>query len=879
MALLDDILKWTETNLTPWQRDAARRLFEQDGALSDEDYVQLHDLLKAAHGLPNATNFTPVPLAAAHLPAAMKPGETIVLKAMRDLEHVNRVATAQLLTFSPEGLTVIYGGNGSGKSGYGRVLKRACRARDNEGIHPDATDPAAKDHVPRATFDVEIGTVARSLKWEYGEQSPDELSTIAVFDSHCARAYLTAEQDIAYLPYGLDVVENLANKVLPELTRRLTVEIEGANVDRQPFDHLLGDTKVGRMIADLSAKTDPTVVTELATLSETEANRLATLERALSEADPIAKAKELRLSAERLKDLVIRLEDAVDWVSDEAVARLKSVDDASQMAAEVERLAAQALRSNENLLPGTGEPAWKTLFEAARRFSTEVAYPAHTFPHTDAGAVCPLCQQELTDGAERLERFDQYIQYDSAQMAADKRKQLEKAKTELNRVDLALRLGSSLKEELTGLDDSVVSEICNFEAAITLRRDAMLKATETHSWDAMPTPIKNPRQHLRDLAARQLGTARTFQRASDEAKQKELKEQRDELQSRKALAASLTAVLALVERMKLKSSLEKCKNDLKTRPISDKSKELASDAVTGTLKTALDDEFKRLGIAQIKTKLKERNVKGKMMVQLLLDLPTRHKLNEILSEGEQRAIAIASFLAEIRLANHSGGIVFDDPVSSLDHWRRQDVAKRLVDEATRRQVIVFTHDTSFLGQLRDELDATGVSHSIQSLEWRDSSPGHVNIGLPWEHQKYTMRIDKLEQAQKQFTRLPWPSYPNEAQRAAMRHQYDLFRATIERVVQDVVFNGVVERYRDWIQVSRLREVVGFNATEHSEITKLYQLAHDVVDAHDPSSAKAARVPTAHEFGLDIQALKNVIAAIKDRRKAAKAGAGGSSRTT
>ena len=26
MALLDDILKWTETGLTLWQRDAARRL-------------------------------------------------------------------------------------------------------------------------------------------------------------------------------------------------------------------------------------------------------------------------------------------------------------------------------------------------------------------------------------------------------------------------------------------------------------------------------------------------------------------------------------------------------------------------------------------------------------------------------------------------------------------------------------------------------------------------------------------------------------------------------------------------------------------------------------------------------------------------------------
>ena len=94
-----------------------------------------------------------------------------------------------------------------------------------------------------------------------------------------------------------------------------------------------------------------------------------------------------------------------------------------------------------------------------------------------------------------------------------------------------------------------------------------------------------------------------------------------------------------------------------------------------------------------------------MFHQLLLDLPIANKIEEILSEGEQRAIALGSFFAELALANHSCGIVFDDPVSSLDHWRRLNVARRLVEEAKSRQVIVFTHDTSFLGQLCDEIEA------------------------------------------------------------------------------------------------------------------------------------------------------------------------------
>ncbi|MBK6737940.1 MAG: hypothetical protein IPG64_08455 [Haliea sp.] len=81
-------------------------------------------------------------------------------------------------------------------------------------------------------------------------------------------------------------------------------------------------------------------------------------------------------------------------------------------------------------------------------------------------------------------------------------------------------------------------------------------------------------------------------------------------------------------------------------------------------------EFTAMGIGHIKTKLKERNVRGKMFHQLLLDLPTTNRIDEILSEGEQRAIALGSFFAELALANHKCAIIFDDPVSSLDHKER-----------------------------------------------------------------------------------------------------------------------------------------------------------------------------------------------------------------
>lgn len=158
----------------------------------------------------------------------------------------------------------------------------------------------------------------------------------------------------------------------------------------------------------------------------------------------------------------------------------------------------------------------------------------------------------------------------------------------------------------------------------------------------------------------------------------------------------MQAIIELFDRMKRKSALEKCRSDLKTSSISNKSKKFATVAVTDELRKALNTEFHALGIGHIKAKLKERSSRGKMYHQLLLDLPVKRKIDEILSEGEQRAIALGAFFAELALANHSCGIVLDDPVSSLDHWRRRNVARRLVEESKKRQVVVFTHDTSFL---------------------------------------------------------------------------------------------------------------------------------------------------------------------------------------
>ncbi len=866
MALLDDILTWTET-LPAWQQDAARRLFQKPEGLSEQDYAELYVLLKAAHGIPNPEGLLPAPLSKDHLPSVLGSGDTVSLKALRNLNHVNCIATDQVLCFSPSGLTVIYGGNGSGKSGYARVMKRACRARDQEEpIYPDANNSAERDCIPEAVLDIEVNALPTAVHWRYTDPAPDALASIAVFDCHCARMYLTNEQEVAYLPYGLDIVEALANTVLPELARRVEEELRSISTDSSQFAELSGDTDVGRLISTLNHKTAPQEVRGLAGLSDEELRKIEELHHTLLESDPSSRAEELRLSAQRLKELDSRFVSSISPIDDEALASLKRTWQESSEADRAEREAARMLHADEALLPGTGEAVWKMLFEAARKFSVEQAYPNEPFPYLYDGARCVLCQQPLRDATDRIRRFDRYLQEDVARTASSKRHCLAQARNALLKVTVVVSLEDAIGTELDQLDPAIRPMIDRFNTQNELRYQAVLAALESGTWDAIPRIAEVPRKAIRAIAARQYRRARDYERACDEKTAAVLREECKSLEARKRLSGCLPQVLALLESHKKKHVLGACTKDLNTRPISMKSRELAGQVVTIALKDALDAEFELLGIGHIHTRLKDRNVKGRILHQLLLDLPTVRKVWEILSEGEQRAIALGSFLAELRLARHLGAIVFDDPVSSLDHKRRELVAKRLAEESSRRQVIVFTHDIVFLNQLQNQCDQLGTPIAMRFLEKVGKQAGAVQDGLPWDHKSYADRITCLENSQKEFEDLPWPPEPPENLARQMIQQYSFLRATIERVVQDVVLNGTIRRFEEYVRLAKLEGVIGLEQSQVVEIQRLYKRCHSIVEAHDPASAIDKLPPTAHEFGKDIAALKSVIDAIKTQRR-------------
>ena len=158
--------------------------------------------------------------------------------------------------------------------------------------------------------------------------------------------------------------------------------------------------------------TKPEAVEALARLSAEEEARLALLEKSLLDLqanDPEKLIRQLTVRAGRVQALVRHLKDVEAALSDGAV---KAVFDART---EGRRKSEEAKRLRDatfpqGLLPGTGADSWAALWETARRFSQEQAYPDKPFPVVDDGARCVLCQQDLDHAAaHRLKQFEGFV--------------------------------------------------------------------------------------------------------------------------------------------------------------------------------------------------------------------------------------------------------------------------------------------------------------------------------------------------------------------------------------------------------------------------------------------------------------------------------------
>ena len=161
-----------------------------------------------------------------------------------------------------------------------------------------------------------------------------------------------------------------------------------------------------------------------------------------------------------------------------------------------------------------------------------------------------------------------------------------------------------------------------------------------------------------------------------------MRAERDELADRATLQAHLPAVKAEIERLKAIRFLDDCLADTTTNAITKLGNDIADQVLTPRLRDRFAEEIIGLVGASIRVEMVRAGGQyGSPQYQIRLLAKPDAKVPDILSEGEQTCVAIAAFLAELATAPHSSALVFDDPITSLDHKWRHKVAERLVAEA------------------------------------------------------------------------------------------------------------------------------------------------------------------------------------------------------
>lgn len=870
MAIYEEILVWAD-RLPPWRQDALRRLCVQ-GDWNEADLDEILDLAKQHHGIDSALDPTPHPVlfAADHFPAEANQDGIVALTSLHTLVNVGKIPSDQTLEFQSQGLTIVYGGNGTGKSGYARVLKQACRARSPGTVYANAYDPNFRQLTPGAIIDFKLDDVPNQARWsgERGHASRPELRGISVFDGDCARHYLQAREAATFQPVALTYLQQLANGLNHTLRPRLQAEVAGLAVDITLFNVIPADTEAGRAVHPINADTDVARARVLATLTQDELAELGRLPQEISEADPTAKATVLDNAATRIDELANTVAAAAEIMSDVALDTTQFAHQRLLDAEAAERAASTLLQAEDAtpLLPGTGQGPWALLFNAAREYSTGAAYPEQAFPVIREGAQCVLCQQELTPAAkDRLQRFDRYVRDTAAEAARTARNAWQQIVRDADQANVTFTLSQVMSESLGGRVATLPDDIRIFQEDLLSRLQWLRTALTSGDWLNRPTyrganPITSIRQ-IADIVRVEAAALRANLDAEAlAAKRLRLKE----LDARRLLSEHIGSIDQVIVNLSLRTKLQNCLNDIgNTRPISLFAGQLAKRHVSEALADRMNEELRRLDLYHIQAGISSTGDAGSVLLGILLP-DSQLDPYLVLSEAEQRMCALAYFLAELYQSGSSSGIVFDDPVSSLDHNHRTAVARRIVEESASRQVIVFTHDAVFFGELTTLCADAQFTPSVKSISYRAEGPGYIDTGLPYDMRRHRDRITQ-HRADHQRIAASFNNPPGDGERHAIRNAYDDLRVTVEVGIEDTFLNQTVVRFRDNISVGRLDGVMIAQEPEYREVQRLHDKCCRNVSAHSHAAGQQRAVTQPAELLQDIEAVNTLFQNIRTRR--------------
>jgi hypothetical protein len=512
------------------------------------------------------------------------------------------------------------------------------------------------------------------------------------------------------------------------------------------------------------------------------------------------------------------------------------------------------------------------MYDHAKAYAASLAASDGDHLPDNEGQHCVLCQQPLSaEGASRIKEFNAFVAGAANKAADNAASARDEALRLLREIEIpprsAITAGLGEYGDLSAARKESVPIIASYFEEAAKRRQALVEASNDEAFAVVPHLLETIAPRLASEIEALEEEARSHdQAAADDKTRAGTRSRRDQLRNQKKLRDDLPVVLARLRDLDERRKLQACSDAVDTGAVSRQMTALRRSLVMRDLETRILDEIAELALTHIPFAVSDKSEEGQSYFEVVLDSPKAiANKTKVLSEGEQRALALACFLAEVGGDKDSQhGLIIDDPVSSLDHIRIRRVAARLVKEAANgRQVIIFTHNLLFFNELIEaaaQRQVPVVKHYVSHSE--TAGFGVISeTDEPWIAQPVTKRIVTLRERLKTFDGVT--DFATDDWRRKAKDFYSDLRETWERLVEELLLGKVVERFNSDVRTQSLKGAV----IEDEDHKQVYWAMKRVSErsGHDMAVGKAIPTPTTTDMKADLDVIENYRSSVQKRK--------------
>jgi len=581
---------------------------------------------------------------------------------------------------------------------------------------------------------------------------------------------------------------------------RLDQSVREATQTGNPFlGQFSRESRIYPIIDSLGAATDIADMRRISQVNDEEQQNIATLKAEVEALQTTNPGAQLKLAETVKQNLEVLIKAFSAFSRFDVNGFNKSLERLSLAGKQYESATQQSFAGLP--IPGILQDEWRQFVQAGESYLRTLD-GSSVYPET--GNECLYCRQPLaTEAAGLLRKYRTYCnntlrsELDSAQQAIETiRREFQQG---LDLVDVERRLNESIGNG-NGLDADKAQRLRAYLAKGKTIRES-LDGKRALEWRAQVAEASDALKILRDSQEQNAALLTDLKQRQDK-RQEALRERQGKLldvESRLKLQSLMPAVEKAVEQAKWadKAKIQQRKIPSLLRSLTETSKAASEQLLNRDFGRLFKDECASLRAPAVTLLFPGRQgqVTRKKSVSA-----GEHKPSDVLSEGEQKVIALADFLAEASL-KPPAPVIFDDPINSLDYKRMTEVVNRIVLLSETRQVIVFTHNIWFATELLAQFDKKPQECSYYDVSRDGSRIGVVTKGTHPRSDTVSSlrgRINTLIQAAEKST--------GEAQSALIEKSYELIRNICEVIVEKDLLLGVTQRYQPNVMMTKLPDI-------------------------------------------------------------------------